>query len=219
MHRRTRIKMCGITNMEDAEEGIRAGVDALGLIFVEESPRYIAPEKAKEIAANISPFVDLVGVFIDRDNVEIQEIVGYCGLSYVQLHGSETPEYCSHLAYAASPCKVIKAFRVGDAAIPGDFQPYQDVVQGFLLDTYAVDQAGGTGSTFNWDVIDTLALQRPIILAGGLTPDNVTEAITRVRPFAIDINSGVEIRPGLKDYVKLRMLMNAVWKADLARIS
>jgi len=219
MHRRTRIKMCGITNMEDAEEGMRAGVDALGFIFVEDSPRYIEPEKAKEIAANISPFVDLVGVFIDRDNIEVQEIVDYCGLSYVQLHGSETPEYCGQLAYAASPCKVIKAFRISGSATPEDFHPYQDVVQGFLLDTYVADQAGGTGSTFNWDMIESLALQRPIILAGGLTPDNVAEAIDKVRPFAIDVNSGVEIRPGLKDYDKLRMLLDAVWKADFARIS
>jgi len=136
----------------------------------------------------------------------------------VQLHGSETPEYCSQLAYAASPCKLIKAFRINDSATPEDFQPYQDVVQGFLLDTYVAEQAGGTGSTFNWDMIESLTLQRPIILAGGLTPENVAEAIDTVRPFAIDVNSGVEIRPGLKDYDKLRLLLDAVWKVDLARI-
>lgn len=219
MYRRTRIKMCGITNIEDAEEGIRAGVDALGFIFVENSPRYIEPEKAKEIVANLAPFVDLVGVFVDRENVEVQEIVDYCSLSYVQLHGSESPEYCDVLGYASSPCKIIKAFRVGEKAVPADFQPYQEVVQGFLLDTYAADQAGGTGQPFDWQIISFLHLQRPVILAGGLTPENVAEAIRQVHPFAIDVNSGVELRPGLKDYDKLRLLLEEVRRADLARVA
>ncbi len=219
MHQRTRIKMCGITNIADAEEGIRAGVDALGFIFVAGSPRYIVPEKVKEIVARLSPFVDMVGVFVDQENVEVREIVDYCGLSYVQLHGSETPEYCSQLASAASHCKIIKAFRVGGHSIAGDFTPYRDVVQGFLLDTHVIDQAGGTGKTFDWDIIDSLALSRPIILAGGLTPVNVGAAIKRVQPFAIDINSGVEIRPGRKDCGKLQALLEEVRKADSARIS
>lgn len=218
MHRRTRIKMCGITNIEDAEEGIRAGVDALGFIFVEDSPRYIEPEKAKEIVEQLSPFVDLVGVFVDRENVEVQEIIDYCGLSYAQLHGSESPEYCSQIAYAASPCKVIKAFRVGTGTTAAEFHPYQNEVQGFLLDTYVADQAGGTGRTFDWEIIHSLELQRPVILAGGLTPENVGEAIRKVQPFAIDVNSGVELRPGLKDYDKLMALLEEVRKADLARI-
>ncbi|MDP3479059.1 MAG: phosphoribosylanthranilate isomerase [Desulfoprunum sp.] len=219
MHRRTRIKMCGITNIADAEEGIRAGVDALGFIFVQSSPRYIVPEKVKQIVAGLPPFVDLVGVFVDQENVEVQEIIHCCGLSYVQLHGSETPEYCSRLADASSPCKIIKAFRVGGQSVPADFTPYQDVVQGFLLDTYAADQVGGTGKTFDWAIIGSLALGRPIILAGGLTPQNVGVAIKEVQPFAIDINSGVEMHPGCKDYRKLQALLAEVRRADLARIS
>ena len=219
MHRRTRIKMCGITNIEDAEEGIRAGVDALGFIFVEDSPRYIEPEKAKEIVEQLSPFVDLVGVFVDRENVEVQEIIDYCGLSYAQLHGSESPEYCSQIAYAASPCKVIKAFRVGPNTAAAEFHPYQNEVQGYLLDTYVADQAGGTGRTFDWEIVRSLELQRPVILAGGLTPENVGEAILKVQPFAIDVNSGVELRPGLKDYDKLGALVEEVRKADLGRIA
>ena len=219
MHRRTRIKMCGITNIEDAEEGIRAGVDALGFIFVEDSPRYIEPEKAKEIVEQLSPFVDLVGVFVDRENVEVQEIIDYCGLSYAQLHGSESPEYCSQIAYAASPCKVIKAFRVAPNTTAAEFHPYQNEVQGFLLDTYVADQAGGTGRTFDWKIVRSLELQRPVILAGGLTPENVGEAILKVQPFAIDVNSGVELRPGLKDYDKLGALLEEVRKADLSRIA
>ena len=219
MHRRTRIKMCGITNIEHAEQGIRAGVDALGFIFVEDSPRYIEPEKAKEIVEQLSPFVDLVGVFVDRENVEVQEIIDYCGLSYAQLHGSESPEYCSQIAYAASPCKVIKAFRVGPNTAAAEFHPYQNEVQGYLLDTYVADQAGGTGRTFDWEIVRSLELQRPVILAGGLTPENVGEAILKVQPFAIDVNSGVELRPGLKDYDKLGALVEEVRKADLGRIA
>ena len=219
MHRRTRIKMCGITNIEDAEEGIRAGVDALGFIFVEDSPRYIEPEKVKEIVEQLSPFVDLVGVFVDRENVEVQEIIDYCGLSYAQLHGSESPEYCSQIAYSASPCKVIKAFRVGPKTAAAEFHPYQNEVQGYLLDTYVADQAGGTGRTFDWEIVRSLELQRPVILAGGLTPENVGEAILKVQPFAIDVNSGVELRPGLKDYDKLGALLEEVRKADLSRIA
>lgn len=218
MHRRTRIKMCGITNIEDAEEGIRAGVDALGFIFVEDSPRYIEPEKVKEIVEQLSPFVDLVGVFVDRENVEVQEIIDYCGLSYAQLHGSESPEYCSQIAYSASPCKVIKAFRVGPATTPADFHPYQNEVQGFLLDTFVAEQTGGTGRVFDWGIVPSLGLQRPVILAGGLTPENVAEAIEKVQPFAIDVNSGIELRPGLKDYDKLRVLFEEVRRADSARI-
>ena len=218
MYLRTRVKMCGTTNIKDAEEGIRAGVDALGFIFVAGSPRYIVPEEVREIVARLSPFVDLVGVFVDQENAKVQEIVEYCGLTCVQLHGRETPEYCRQLAKDASPCKIIKAFRVGEHSTPADFASYQDVAQGFLLDTYAADQAGGTGKTFNWDIIDSLALTRPIILAGGLTPENVGTAVAKVRPFAVDINSGVEIRHGLKDYGKLQALLEEVRRADSAMI-
>ncbi len=209
--------MCGVTTLADAEKGICAGVDALGCIFVESSPRCVAPERAGEIAAALPPFVDLVGVFINREIGEVQAIVDSCRLSFVQLHGSETPKYCRQLARVSSPCKIIKAFRVGGHSVPADFTPYRDVAQGYLLDTYAVDQLGGTGRIFDWGIIGSLALERPIILAGGLTPENVAAAIQGVQPFAIDINSGVEVRPGLKDYGRLQALVEEVRRADRAR--
>ncbi len=211
---RTRIKMCGITNRYDAEEGVLAGVDALGFIFVEASPRYVSPELARGIISELPPFVDCVGVFVDRDPKEVEEIIASCGLSHVQLHGSEEPEYCERLARSAAPCKVIKAFRVGGETEADLFTPYNDVVQGFLLDTYSKGIAGGTGMAFDWRIIDRLRLQLPLILAGGLGPDNVREAIKQVRPFAIDVNSGVEWTPGMKKAEKVHAFMEQVRLAD-----
>ncbi len=214
MAARTRVKMCGITNRFDAEEGVRAGVDALGFIFVEESPRHILPEDAREIILDLPPFVDCVGVFVDRDPMEVEEIIAYCGLSYVQLHGSEEPKYCERLARSSAPCKVIKAFRVNGNTPADLFVGYEDVVQGVLLDTYSKDMAGGTGLAFDWSIISRLNLRLPLILAGGIGPDNVREAINRVHPFGIDVNSGVERVPGQKDAVKLHSLMDLVRLTD-----
>ena len=211
---RTRIKMCGITNRYDAEEGVSAGVDALGFIFVDASPRHVSPELARGIIADLPPFVDCVGVFVDRDAREVEEIITSCGLSHVQLHGSEEPRYCERLARSASPCKVIKAFRVGEETEADLFAPYNDVVRGFLLDTYSKGIAGGTGISFDWQIIDRLRLQSPLILAGGLGPDNVREAIKQVRPFAIDVNSGVEWTPGMKNAEKVHAFMAQVRLAD-----
>lgn len=214
MHSRTRIKVCGITSAEDAKEAIGIGVDAIGFIFAESSPRFISPEKAKEIVTQLPPFIHYVGVFVDKDPVEIQEIIEYCGLSYVQLHGSEDAEYCQKLAQAATPCKLIKAFRVGSRTMAADFTPYEDSVKGFLLDTYMEGQEGGTGRPFDWSIVESLKLQLPVILAGGLNPENVAEAIRSVRPFAIDLNSGVETEPGKKDLAKLRNLVEIVAGVD-----
>lgn len=202
--------MCGVTNIEDAIEAIDAGVDALGFIFVEKSPRYIAPEQAKEIVSQLPPLISFVGVFVDQDPVEVMEIIEYCGLSYVQLHGNEDPDYCEKLSHTASPCKIIKAFRVGTGSREADFSPYQECVTGYLLDTYVEGQEGGTGRSFDWTIIESLDLRCPVILAGGLTPENVVEALQVVHPFAIDINSGVEEQPGKKDYTKLHALLEQV---------
>lgn len=214
MHSRTRIKVCGITSAEDAADAIQAGVDALGFIFVESSPRYISPEKAKEIIAQLPPFIHYVGVFVDNDPIEVEEIIDYCGLSFVQLHGKEDAAYCQKLAQVATPCKIIKAFRVGNKSLAADFKPYEEVVKGFLLDTYVDGKEGGTGKPFDWSIIESLNLQLPIILAGGLTPDNAAEAVRGVRPFAIDVNSGVEIEPGKKNIEQLRVLVQRVAAAD-----
>lgn len=207
MQNRTRVKVCGITNVEDALGALERGVDALGFIFAESSPRYISPEDAREITLHLPPLVNCVGVFVDKDPVEIEEIIEYCYLNAVQLHGGEDPEYCRKLAHSVSPCRLIKAFRVGRETQASDFEPYEDAVSAYLLDTYVKGQEGGTGQTFDWQIIERLKLVRPLILAGGLEPENVVEAISAVRPFAIDVNSGVEEEPGKKDMLKLETLL------------
>ncbi|MEN8188986.1 MAG: phosphoribosylanthranilate isomerase [Thermodesulfobacteriota bacterium] len=214
MATRTRVKLCGITSTRDALEGVRVGVDALGFIFVEKSPRCISPDKAREIISLLPPFVDCVGVFVDRNLKEVEEIVEYCGLSYAQLHGSEEPKFCERLARFSAPCQVVKAFRVGPHSTADDFTPYNDVAKGFLLDTYSSGIAGGTGKTFDWQLVKKLGLQRPLILAGGLDESNVAEAIETLHPFGVDINSGVESGPGKKDHGKLNRLMEKVRSAD-----
>ncbi len=214
MAARTRVKMCGVTNRYDAEEGVRAGVDALGFIFVEESPRAVSPENAREIISALPPFVDCVGVFVDRDPREVEEIIAYCGLSYAQLHGDEDPKYCERLARFTAPCKVVKAFRVSEDTEAVAFTPYYEVAQGVLLDSYRQGVSGGTGKVFEWKILERLYIQLPLILAGGLGPDNVREAIRTVRPFAVDVNSGIERAPGQKDVDKLWAFMQQVRLAD-----
>ncbi len=200
---RTRIKMCGLTRDKDIEAGINAGLDALGFIFYDKSPRNITPDFVRSVVNRIGPFTDCIGVFVNREREEVEEIIEYCGLSHAQLHGSEDPKYCERVERFASPCRVIKAFRVSEESRKEEFAPYAGVIHGFLLDTYSKGIAGGTGSTFDWSIIQQLQLQRPMILAGGLDPDNVEEALKEVRPFGLDVNSGVEIEPGIKDHEKL----------------
>lgn len=206
---RVRVKMCGTTRREDALAAVRCGVDALGFILYPKSPRYITPEKIAPIISDLPPFVDRVGVFVDASHQEVVRAAG-CGLSYLQLHGGESPDYCRELRRMMPTCGIIKVFRVGEASRPEDFAPYNDCVDAFLLDTYAKGVPGGTGQTFDWSMIKRLALQGPIILAGGLTPENVAAAIAAARPYAVDINSGVELQPGIKDHQRLERLMRIV---------
>lgn len=217
MHKRTRIKMCGMTREKDIEAGIQQGLDALGFIFYEKSPRNVSPDFVRSVVAKMPPFIDCVGVFVDRGRKEVEEIIEYCSLSYAQLHGSETPKYCERVRRHASPCHVVKAFRVGVESKSQDFSPYDDVAHGYLLDTYVKGNAGGTGKTFDWSLIDHLKLQRPMILAGGLSPDNVEEAIRTVLPFGVDVNSGVEIEPGIKDHKKIQDFVHKVRQVDKGR--
>jgi len=214
MNTRTRIKMCGLSRIKDIEIGVSLGLDALGFIFYDKSPRNITPDFVRDAIAKIPPFVDCVGVFVNRDRKEVEELVEYCGLSHVQLHGDEDYKYCERIERFASPCHVIKAFRVSEATTSQEFTSYEDVAHGYLLDTYIKGNAGGTGETFDWDIIAKLDLQRPVILAGGLTPDNIEEAITAVRPFGVDVNSGVEIEPGIKDHAKLIDFVQRVHRTD-----
>jgi len=211
MDARTRIKVCGITDLAEAEAIAASGVDALGFIFVKSSPRFVAVEKARAIIATLPPFVNAVGVFMDEKVELVNDIAGYCGLTMVQLHGGESPDYCRAM------CRpVLKAFRVREEALPV-VEPYRHCVKGFLLDTYRQGQAGGTGETFNWGLVHQLALPGPLILAGGLTPDNVAAAIVQARPLAVDVNSGVESSPGRKDLEMVKQLCAEVRRVDAGR--
>ena len=211
MERRTRIKVCGITDLAEAEAIAALGVDALGFIFVKSSPRFVAVEKARTIVASLPPFINAVGVFMDEKVDLVNDIAGYCGLTMIQLHGGESPDYCRAM------CRpVLKAFRVREEALPV-FEPYRHCVKGFLLDTYRQGQAGGTGETFNWGLVQQLALPGPLVLAGGLTPDNVAAALALARPLAVDVNSGVESSPGRKDLEMVRQLSAAVRTSDAGR--
>lgn len=201
--------MCGITRPEDAVAAARLGVDALGFIFSPKSPRCVSLSGAQTIIARLPPLVDRVGVFVDSS---IEEIVACstCGLSLVQLHGKESPEFCREVKRALPCCGIIKAFRVGGESVAADFAPYGDCVDAFLLDTYVKGAPGGTGLTFDWSLIAGLQLARPLILAGGLTPENVGKAIKEVQPYAVDVNSGVETHPGVKDHCLVEQVMEVV---------
>lgn len=207
---RIRIKMCGTTCIEDALAAVAAGVDALGFIFYEKSLRNVAPETVRLIIDQLPPFVDTVGVFVDREREEVEEIIRYCRLGYAQLHGQESPKYCERLARLAPPCQVLKALRVGEHALADDIAPYNDHVKGFLLDTYHKDMVGGTGKSFDWSLISRLNLRKPWILAGGLDADNVAEAVKAVAPYGVDVNSGVENRPGEKNHERIHRFVRRV---------
>ncbi|MCI5223840.1 MAG: phosphoribosylanthranilate isomerase [Candidatus Electrothrix sp. AR4] len=212
---RIRIKMCGTTNLEDALAAVEAGADALGFIFYEKSPRSVDPKVARIIIEQLPPFVDTVGVFVDRDREEVDEIIRFCSLGYAQLHGQESPKYCERLARFAAPCQVIKALRVGEHLRKSDITPYNDHVKGFLLDTYQEGVQGGTGKSFDWSLIERLHLQRDLILAGGLDVDNVRQAVEATNPYALDVNSGVEIRPGKKDHALIKAFIHLVRDIDV----
>ncbi|MFH0782772.1 MAG: phosphoribosylanthranilate isomerase [Pseudomonadota bacterium] len=206
---RTRVKMCGTTRLEDALAAVRFGVDALGFIFYPKSPRYIDSAKAAAIFSKLPPFIDRVGVFVDAPLSELVQTAGL-GLSFLQLHGNESPDYCLKLRKMLPFCGIIKAFRVGAESCCETFTPYDSCVDAYLLDTYVKGANGGTGLAFDWSIIERLKLQRPLILAGGLSPENVALAIAAVHPYAVDINSAIELQPGMKDHRRLQALMQVV---------
>jgi phosphoribosylanthranilate isomerase len=204
-----RVKICGITNIEDALAAIACGADALGFIFYPESPRSVTPEVARAIISTLPPFISTVGVFVDKDIETLKTIVSETGLDVVQLHGSEPPEYCN------LDKKTIKAIRVKDISDLDLLNQYK-AASAFLLDTYSPDTIGGTGHVFNWEIaLEAKRLGR-IILAGGLTPDNIEEAVKLVQPYGIDVASGVEgSEKGKKDHHKLRLFIEKARKAAL----
>ncbi len=200
MSNQSRLKICGITNLEDALKAAELGADALGFIFYKGSPRHISPRTASLIIRELPPFVVPVGVFVDEEPEKVKAIAAETGISTVQLHGYETPEYCESLGL-----KVIKAIRIKERSDIMRLRPYN--VAAFLLDTFREGVPGGTGETFDWQIaIEAKALGR-VILSGGLNPENVREAIERVRPYAVDASSGLEEKPGKKDHRKLEKFM------------
>lgn len=198
-----KVKICGITSLEDALAAVEARADALGFVFVEKSPRCVSPQKAAAIIATLPPFVQTVGLFVDDDPERINWTADFCGLDVIQLHGEESPDFCTEIRR-----RIIKVFRVKDAASLSSLARYQ--VAGYLLDAWSPDAHGGTGTTFDWSLARELTGSRPIILAGGLSPDNVREAIDIVRPYGVDVSSGVESSPGKKDLEKVRKFIAEV---------
>lgn len=189
---RPRVKICGITTVADGLHAVRCGADALGLVFYGKSPRCVSPEQAREIVSALPPLVTTVGLFVNHPSDEIGDIARFCGLDVLQLHGDEKPDQCR-----LWPWRVIKALRIRDKDSLAELAAYR--VSGLLLDAWQPEHYGGTGQRFNWQLAVAAARQRPIILAGGLTPDNVAEAVRTVRPYGVDVSSGVESAPGRKD--------------------
>lgn len=202
---KVKVKICGITNIGDALVAVNYGADALGFVFYKGSPRYISPDGAKDIICQLPPFVVTVGVFVDEDIRVIEKTVKHVSLSVVQLHGNEPPEMCHKVG------RVIKAIRARELSDLGPLKEYR--VPAFLLDAYTPDLYGGTGLTFNWDVAVDAKQFGNIILAGGLNPDNIEKAVKWVRPYGVDVSSGVEEEKGKKDHRKLKLFIERAKKA------
>lgn len=206
---RCRVKICGITNLTDAQEAVRLGADALGFVFWKKSPRYICPAEAEKIIKSLSAFVACVGVFVDEKVSRVNRIAKHCQLNCLQLHGQEPSHYCKRF----SGLKVIKAFRIKDEKSLEPIAQY-DGVHAYLLDTFIEGRPGGTGRSFDWKLATKVKkLGRPIILSGGLNPDNVIEAILKVRPYAVDASTSLERSPGKKDYQLMREFIIKVKQA------
>ena len=201
------VKICGITNVEDALAAVAAGADAIGLMFFEKSPRFVTLDTAAAISHALPPQIVRVGVFVNPSEADVTEAIAVCGLTILQFHGDETPEFCAQF-----PLMTMKAFRVKDAESLQALPEYR--TDAWLLDAYSPAALGGTGERFNWDLaIEAQKLGRPIFLAGGLTPENVAEAVRRVQPFGVDVSSGVESAPGKKDAAKVRAFIAAAKSA------
>ncbi len=199
-----RIKICGITNKEDALAAAHLGADALGFIFAP-SPRKISAERAREIIKALPPFIKTVGVFVDEDPERVSTIAAMCGLDVLQLHGSESIDYCSSFDR-----RVIKAVRLRSRDDLENLSKYVNVVDALLLDTYVPNKLGGTGITFDWKLAVEARRYGRIILAGGLNPENVAAAISMVKPYAVDASSGLEQSPGVKDREKMAQFIREV---------
>jgi phosphoribosylanthranilate isomerase len=200
------VKICGITRLEDAECAVECGAHALGFVFWPESPRSIDPERARAIISTLPPFVTPVGVFVNQACEYVNRVAALAGLGAVQLHGDETAAYGGGIGRP-----VIKAVALAETEEGIDRWPARILL---LLDVHDPVRRGGTGRTLDWTRAAAIAARRRIVLAGGLTPDNVADAISRVRPFGLDVSSGVEIAPGVKDHRRLKTLFDEIRRAD-----
>ena len=199
----TRIKICGITNPEDALLAADLGADAVGFIFYKGSKRYIDPKDAGRIISSLPPFVSAVGVFVNQNIEEINEYAHISGIDTIQLHGDETPGFCGGLTY-----RLIKAVRGKDAVNIAEVELYP--VRAILFDKHSDELYGGSGSSFDWDLLKGLEISKKVILSGGLTPENVSFAVRSVKPYGVDVSSGVEDAPGKKNHTKMKKFIKAV---------
>jgi phosphoribosylanthranilate isomerase len=211
----TKVKICGVTNLEDAVYAAECGADAIGFIFYQKSPRFIERKTAKEIIRNLPPFITPVGVFVNHDIEDVIKTVHECRLNTAQLHGDESSDYCSKIPLSSpfskggvGGIKVIKAIRVESENSLKKMTGYG--VSAFLLDSYSENSYGGTGKTFNWELALKAKEYGRIILSGGLTKDNIKDAIEKVRPYGVDVSSGVEEMVGKKDKEKVREFIKRV---------
>jgi phosphoribosylanthranilate isomerase len=214
-----KVKICGITNVEDAEKACEYGADFLGFIFVKGTPRCIDPAEAEEIVRKVkSRFNDvgMVGLFKDEDLLSVKEIISSCGLDYVQLHGGELPGYCRELKEVTG-VRIIKAFKVDGDILPHGSHGIGDYGDAdyFVFDTYHPEVAGGTGIRFDWEALSDLddSMRGRSFIAGGLNPENVAEAVGTVKPYGVDVSSGVEVNPGKKDDKLLKEFIENAKKA------
>ncbi len=203
-----KIKICGITNVEDATWVANLGADYLGLNFAKESKRKVSEDMAQEVTKAVPSYIKKVGLFINEEPKIINRILNLCNLDMLQFHGEETPDYCNQFKGKA---EIIKAFRIKDAESLTAIPAYD--VDYYLLDTFIEGEQGGTGATFNWDLaLEAKQFGRPIFLAGGLSPGNVVEAIKKVQPFAVDVSSGVEASPRRKSVELMQEFIDKVRK-------
>lgn len=208
-HLRTRVKICGITREEDARTAVAAGCDAIGLVFYRPSPRYVSPERAVQIVAILPPFVSVVGLFVDAEPAEVEQVKQQVRLDLLQFHGDETPEACERHGMP-----YMKAVRVkSDTNLLQYAQQFKHA-RALLLDAFMEGVPGGTGQVFDWNIIPR-TFPKPVVLAGGLSPENVVEAIRQVRPYAVDVSGGVELNKGIKDAAKIAAFMRGVSDASL----
>ena len=198
-----KVKICGMTQLKDALFAVEQGVDAVGFIFYKKSPRAVTMKTVREIITKLPPLVDTVGVFVNESAERLNKIADYCGLDLVQLHGEESPAFCRKIHR-----RVIKAFRVKDIQSIKQLEKFP--VSGFLLDTFSDDLHGGTGKSFDWNLALPAKKMGPVVLAGGLTPRNILQAVRQVRPYGVDVCSGVEKSPGIKDLEKVRAFLKNI---------